>query len=91
MKGEKKPHRLAQTAAGPVANNGGTHFSGRSEACACGIPGLGPAAGLDDQELAALGYSIADIKEFPAGAETLDGQRGRIGGFGRGVAGRARD
>jgi hypothetical protein len=87
MKREKKPHRLAQTAPGPVPDDGRTDLLGGGKAGACPISGLRPAAGLYDQQLSALEGAIRDKKEFAPGAQALDGDKGLIGGFVRGVAG----
>ena len=73
MKGEKKPHRLAQAAASPVSDYGRTDLLGGGKTRPGCVPGLGPASGLDDQELAALESAIRDKQEFTPDAEALDG------------------
>jgi len=74
MKREKKPHSFTQTAPCPVPDYGRTHLLGCGKTRPCGVSRLRPAADLDDQQLAALGYAARDIKEFTPGAQALDGE-----------------
>ena len=87
QKGQKEPHCLAQAAAGPVADHGSADLAGGGKARPGGGTRLGPAAGLDDQELAAFGDAIRDIKEFAARAQALDRRAGRLDLSGRGRSG----
>jgi hypothetical protein len=87
MKREKKPHRFTHAAPRPVPDDGRTDLPGSGKACTGGVSGLRPAAGLHDQELSALAEAVCDEGEFATGAQALDGEKGLIGGFVRGVAG----
>jgi hypothetical protein len=59
--GKCHSHCLPEAAAGPVADHGTPNLFCGGEPCSGGRPGLGPAAGLDDQGLFAFGGAIRDI------------------------------